>query len=247
MAVPSAVADGPGEAGPRRSQSRWAYGGFGLGIVLGFVVTAVQVAWSGYHLLPFWIVWNLIWVPYMGLILGNGLGRPRGAVRWKWKRPQLRTRTLMVVVAYVALLFGMGASTSRLGNSARQSHQKFVTADSMAKIFQIQGVKSEAEARLWRKAVEQLRAGKIPDSLHPDQVHFLRSLDLDPKVTPEFREYRRGLIMDYEEQKLTMQERNAVVFRGLVEYNRQLAAKYDRARWRPWLPVEPDPPMPPTR
>jgi hypothetical protein len=60
---------------------------------------------------------------------------------------------------------------------------------------------------------------KIPDSLFPDRKDFLRSLDLDP----------------------------VVVLRGLVEHHEQLAAKFGRARWRPWPAVEPDPPWPPTQ
>ena len=43
------------------------------------------------------------------------------------------------------------------------------------------------------------------------------------------------------------QERNAIVYQGLADYHGQLAAKYEKARRRPWLPVEPDPPMPPPR
>jgi hypothetical protein len=247
VGLPTAVVDVPNEAKEVRKRTRWAYFGFGLGIVVGFVVTAVHVVIVGYHILPALLVWNLIWAPYLGLILGTKLGRKRRAGPWKWRRPQLRTQTLMVVVAYVALLFGMGVSTQRLGNSARLYYQKYVTADSMAHLFREQGKKSEAEASQKRDAVDQLRAGKNPDSLHPIQKDFLRSLELDPKVTPEYRKYRRGLITDGEERTGTMQERNAVVYRGLVEYNEQLAAKYNRARWRPWLPVEPDPPMPPTQ
>jgi hypothetical protein len=245
--TPSAVLDGPDEAEQVRKRSLRTYLGFGVGIVVGFVVTAIHLVYSGYHILPFQLVWNLIWAPYLGLIVGAKLGRRRQAGPWKWKRPQLRTRTLMVIVAYVALLFGMGVSTQRLGDQARQYHQKYAHADFMAKTYREQGLKSEVEARRKRDAVELLRSGKIPDSLFPVQKDFLRSLDHDPKVTPEFREYRRGLITEGEERIGTMQERNVVVYRRLVEYNEKLAAKYDRARWKPWLPVEPDPPMPPTQ
>jgi hypothetical protein len=211
------------------------------------VVTAVHVKLVGYQILPDEFVLNLIWMPFLGLILGATLSGGRQARPWKWKRVQLRTQTLMIVVAYVALLFGTGISTQRLGNLARQYYQKSVTADFMAKTFRVQGKKSEAEARQKRQAVELLHAGKIPESLFPIQKDFLRSLDTDPKVSPEYRKYRRDLITEGEERAGTMQERNVVVFRGPVEYNEQLSAKYDLARWRPWLPVEPDLPMPPTQ
>ncbi|WP_020465477.1 hypothetical protein [Singulisphaera acidiphila] len=32
--------------------------------------------------------------------------------------------------------------------------------------------------------------------------------------------------------------------RRLAAHYNRLAIKYDRAQWRPWLPVEPDPPLP---
>jgi hypothetical protein len=242
---PAAV-DEPDEASQGRSRARWAYAGFGLGILAGFVLTAIQVASSGYQLLPF-LCWNLIWAPYLGLIMGHRLGRGRRAGPLKWKRPQLRTRTLMVSVAYVALLFGTGLPAERLGNTARKYFQNWVTADSMAKIYREQGQKSESDAKFRSANVAELHAGKIPEGLHPGQKDFLRSLDFDPKVTPEYRSYRHRLITEGEEQKRTLQERNVVVFRGLVEHFEQLAVKYDRARWRPWFPVEPDPPLPPTQ
>jgi hypothetical protein len=152
----------------------------------------------------------------------------------------------MVLVAYVALLLGMWVSTERLGSQARDYYLKCMSARGLAKFFQIQGEKAEEQARLKRESIEVLRSGKIPDNLNPGQKELLRSLDADSTLTPKYREYRRGFITHGEELMRNMTERNIVVYRGLVEYNEQLAAKYERARWRPWLPVEPDPPMPPT-
>ena len=91
----------------------------------------------------------------------------------------------------------------------------------------------------------RLRGGKIPESLLPAQRDFLRSLDLT--ATPEYRKERYELIAKGEERVGKLEERNAVVFKGLTEYHDQLAAKYYAASRRPWLPVEPDPPMPPTQ
>ncbi len=151
------------------------------------------------------------------------------------------------MVAYVAFLFGLGIPAQRLSDSARQYLQKFVKHDEMFNIYSKLGRKSELEARQKRGTVEQLRLGKIPNGLLPGQAEFLRSLDIDPNVTPEYRKYRRDLITEGEEQTRTRQERNAIVFGDVAEYHRRLAAKYDKARWRPWLPVEPDPPMPPSQ
>jgi hypothetical protein len=109
---------------------------------------------------------------------------------------------------------------------------------------QVMTSESEADAKLTHENVAQLRAGKIPEGLLPGQVKFLRSLDLDPKVTHEFRTYRRGLIQDGEERAGVRLELAMAFLRRLVDYHEQLATKYDRARRRPWLPVEPDPLVP---
>ena len=229
-----------------RKLARWSYAGFGLGIICSLASTAYLVGDDNYQNLPF-LVFYLTWWPPLYLIMGRRMARPRGARCPKWKLPRFRTQTLMMVVAYVAVLLGLSVQLVPLGARAGQYLQKSVSADSMAKVYRVLLRRSADEASQKRQAVEQLRAGKIPESLLPGQRDFLRSLDVDPKITPEYREYRRGLITDGAEQTRIRQERNAIVFQGLVDYHEQLAAKYEKARRRPWLPVEPDPPMPPTQ
>ncbi len=53
-----------------RTRARWGYGGFAIGIGLGFACTAAQVATFGYHHLLN-SVWNLIWAPFLGVIIGH--------------------------------------------------------------------------------------------------------------------------------------------------------------------------------
>ena len=242
--APSAVAVGQDEAEGNRRRARWMWWGFGIGLIVGFVATAIHVAISGYHILPFQFVSNLVLFPCVYSIIGLNRYRARYVGTWRWKCPQIRIGTLMGIIAYVALLFGMGVSSNRLGSTARQYYQKYVTAKSMAQVFGDQGRKSEAEVEKRRRNVEQFREGQIPDGLLPMQKDFLRSLDQDPKAAPEYRKYRRGPIRDGEQLQLTLQESNVIVFRKLADYHGKLAAKYDEARWRPWLPVEPDPPPP---
>ncbi len=80
--------------------------------------------------------------------------------------------------------------------------------------------------------------------LFPAQRLFLRSLERDAKATPAYRQFRRDLIMDGEEKHEARQARNAASLQSIGEYYENLAAKYNWARLRPWLPVEPDPPVP---
>jgi hypothetical protein len=227
-----------------RKLAMWSYAGFGLGIILSFASTAYLVGNDNYHNLPF-LVFYLSWWPPLNLILFRRMARPRGTSRPKWKLPQFRTQSLMMVVAYVAVLCGLSVQLVPLGAKAGQYRQKWLLADSMAKVYRPIALKSAVEASQKRQAVEQLHAGKIPESLFPGQREFLRSLETDPKSTPEYREYRRGLITDGEEQWGIRQERNAFVVGRLADYYERLAAKYEKARRRPWLPVQPDPPMPP--
>jgi hypothetical protein len=235
------------ESGRIRARIRWFLGGFGIGIALDFVVTAAQVVTSEYTLLdvPQLLVWNLAGAPYLGAITGLiGLIWSRHPGPWIWRCPKFRTRTLMVVVAYLAFLFSAVVSSHRLSIAAMRHSQRAIASAGMAKVYRELTVKPDADAKLRRENVAQLQAGKIPKGLLPGQVHFLRSLDLDPKVTPEFREYRRALIQEGEERAGVRQKQASDFLRRLVDYHEQLANKYDRARWRPWLPVEPDPIMP---
>ncbi len=212
---------------------------------MGFATTAVEVALSGFQVFSFLLVVNLLLFPIVWSWSGLRMSRNKRTTPGPWKRPQLQIRTLMLVVAYVAFLFGLGLSAERLSDSARQYTQKSMTFDSVADSYRKIGRDSGVEARQMRGTVEQLRLGKIPDGLLPGVAEFLRSLDVDPKATPESRKYHRDLITEGIERTRTLYERNAIVWGDLAGYHRRLAAKYDKARWRPWLPVEPDPPSPP--
>ena len=117
----------------------------------------------------------------------------------------------MVIVAYVALLLGVSVSTSRIGTAARRYLQKKMNSAEMAKVYWEQTRKCDADAKLKRKNVTELKAGKIPVGLLQIQRVFLQSLEDDPKVTPDYRIYRRGLITESEEQHRIRQENNVIV------------------------------------
>jgi len=150
----------------------------------------------------------------------------------------------MVIVAYVALLLGVSVSTYKLGIAARRYLQKTVSSAGMVKGFKEQARICDADAKLKRENVAELRDGKIPVGLLQGQREFLQSLENDPKVTPDYRTYRRGLITDGEEGHRIRQEHNVVVLGKIAEHFERLAAKYEWYRCHPWLPVEPDPPIP---
>lgn len=84
-----------------RTRTRWGYGGLAIGIGLGFALTAADVARVGYAILPFQLLWNLIWAPFLGVVMGRALSRTPPKKPRKWTLPQLRIHTLMVIVAYL--------------------------------------------------------------------------------------------------------------------------------------------------
>ena len=221
--------------------------GWGFGLIFGSGLSAYQVATQGYHTLPYQLLFNLTWTPLICSLLCYNQGRPRkgGWPTWSWLvPPQFRMGTLMTLVAYVAILCGLGVGTQKIGDLARLYNLKYVSSESLAKVYRGISQKAEIDAEKKRANIAGLRAGKIPDGLMPGQADFLRELETDPKVTPEHRAYRRGLILDGDVRLEAMQARNAVVVGALADYHDRMAAKYDEARWHPWLPVEPDPPAP---
>jgi hypothetical protein len=217
---------------------------FVLGILAAYVSTAIQVVFRGWTLLPL-ILFNLVWLPILAASFGFGTFRePRGR-RLPPGRLRIHMRTLMILVAYAALLVGMLVLSMPIALRAGQFGTRANSSESLAETFRGVVAKAEVEAPLRLGNAASLRAGGIPEGLTTEQKEFLRSLE--GTATPEYRAYRYGLIADGEERVGKMQERNAVIFRGMVAYHEMLAAKYRTAARRPWLPVEPDPPMPATK
>src|SRR4051812_39125753 len=118
-----------------RVRARWAYSGFGIGLLVGFPVTGIHLMYGEYRILPFQFIFNLIWAPWLGTFMGIRLSRiprPRRVFR-----PS--TRTMMVAVAYVALLLGVGIPAQLLGQRARLYFRRSDWSNSLAKVMREQG------------------------------------------------------------------------------------------------------------
>jgi hypothetical protein len=228
----------------QRRRGRFVTTGFAIGLVLGFVSTMLDLAWRGWFILPFQLILNLLIFPYFGVLLGFNLNRVPGEPKWSWRFLRFNMRTMMLVVAYVALLFGLGVVTGRIGESARRYHQQYMNAKQMADVFGGILRKEQAQAPLRLRNAEVLRDEMIPADLMQGQKDFLKSLDLDKKVKPDHRKLRYDLIADGEEIVGRMAEKNVQTYTTLVDYYAKLAVKYKKAQHEPWLPVEPDPPKP---
>jgi hypothetical protein len=228
----------------RRRRGRFVATGFAIGLVLGLVSTLLDLAWRGWFILPFQLILNLLLFPYFGVLLGFNLSHVPGAPKWSWRFLRFNMRTMMMVVAYVALLFGLGVVTGRIGGIARRYHQQYVNANQMVDVFGGILRKEQAQAPVRLRNAELLREGAIPADIMQGQKDFLRSLDVDKRVKPDYRKYRYGLIADGEERLGRMAEKNVKEFTTLIDYYAKLAVKYKKAQQEPWLPVEPDPPRP---
>jgi len=228
----------------RRSRGRFVAAGFAIGLALGFVATSIDLACQGWFILPDRLVLTLLLFPYFGVLLSFNLSRVAGEPKWSWRFMRFNMRTMMVVVAYLALLFGLGVVTGRVGRSAQRYHQQYVNAREMVKFLGGLLRKDQAQAPVRLRNAERLRRGAIPADITQGQKDFLKSLDTDQKVTPEYRKYRYNLIADGEESLGRIAEKNAQDYMTLVDYYSKLAAKYEKAQREPWLPVEADPPRP---
>jgi hypothetical protein len=90
-----------------RRISTFVWAGFGMGIVTALVATSLEVAFRGWTALDLRIPALLIypWLgAYAGFIFGLRPGDPKPSIR----RLRVSLRTSMILVAYIALLFGLG-------------------------------------------------------------------------------------------------------------------------------------------
>jgi hypothetical protein len=104
--------------------------------------------------------------------------------------------------------------------------------------------KSQAEVVVRFRNAARLREGAIPTDIMQSQQAFLKSLDADETVKPEYRKYRYNVMAEGEEYLGRQAETAVQSLTAKVDYFSQLAAKYEKAKQEPWLPVEPDPPRP---
>src|SRR5262249_49745101 len=152
------------------------------------------------------------------------------------KRFRLRTRTLAILVAYIALVLGLGIQATRWSVRAQQYQAKAASAVALAHFYQRQVARLEADLQPAENARE-LRAGRIPDGLLTAQKEFLKGLA--GTTTKAYREYLYGLIADAEEQQARLTGQKLPRFRRVVRYQQELAAKYSQGARRPWMPVAP--------
>ena len=232
----------PEEAAARGSRiRRSAWLGFGWGITIALAATALELAWRGWPFLAATFIGGLIFYPYMGILLGYNLSLRPGDSKPSIRSFRFRMSTLMVLVAYFGVLCGLGTVASRYSSLALKYRASALNARTMIDVFQTQLDRAHVDLKRADSAKE-LRAGRIPDGLLPSQIAFLKGLD--GSATEEYKKYRYGLIADGEDLQAGLATQNLAEFTPRVEIYKKLADKYEKAAQEPWVPVEPDPPMP---
>jgi hypothetical protein len=225
-----------------RRISRHVWAGFGIGIVAALGVTSLEVACHGWSYLLMLIPAMLVY-PWLGASAGFSFGlRPGDPRPSSIRRLRVSLRTLMILVAYIALLFGLGTQAVHLGGVARERQALSRNAQAIGDLFRSQSEKYLADMRRRMKNVDELRDGRIPEELQDSDRAFLKSLDTS--ASSEFKKHRYSLMADLEEHQAKMAEEMFRTNDRAANDQKIRADKYRKAAQEPWTPVEPDPVIP---
>ena len=232
----------PAEAAARgRRTRRCVWIGFGVGIAIAFVATALDFAWRGWPFLAGTFLSGLLLYPYFGMLLGYNISIRPGAAKPSIRNFRFRMGTLMILVAYLGILCGLGTVALRYSRLAEQHHFKALNVCTMMAVYRTLVERNRADLKRADNARE-LCAGRIPDGISPSQKNFLKGLE--GNATAEYKKYRYGLIADGEDRTAGLAAKNLPQLTDRLANYERLAEKYTKAEQKPWVPVEPDPPMP---
>jgi hypothetical protein len=240
--TPSFFAIEPLTAQERQERSRristFVWAGFGMGIVTALAATSLEVACRGWSVLDLLIPALLIypWLgAYAGFLFGLRPGDPKPSIR----RLRVSLRTSMILVAYIALLFGLGTQAVHVGGAARERHALSLNAQSVSDMFRRQSEKFLVDMGRRIKNAEELRRGRIPEELEEVNRAFLKSFD--KTASEEFKKHRYSLMADSEERQAKVAEEMFRTNDRAANDQKTRADRYRKAAQEPWTPVEPDP------
>jgi hypothetical protein len=147
--------------------------------------------------------------------------------------PRMTTRRWMVAVAVVALSFGGYRQVIRL---RRERHSRLARARWHA------GAEADYRrliAAITGRPARRRRADQVPTS------PALTAAELDRAFRRQFAlPAERSVVADMLKARAEYSPSRLPLHRRRADYHAELARKYTWAASRPWLPVEPDPPVP---
>jgi hypothetical protein len=130
-------------------------------------------------------------------------------------RVRFTVRRMMIAVAVIAILCGVGLQIRRAIRLSRLSAEY---AQQAAKYAEFEST--------WRQSERH----------HREREQELRKLVDDPRQGVDGPEFWR--------RQAKIEADQAEKLKPLVEFHATMKAKYQAAARRPWLPVDPDPPWP---
>lgn len=160
--------------------------------------------------------------------------------------PRFRIRTLMVVVAVVALVLFSAVEARRLYRLRKEYQRKVFMHRTLEEVFRgsasiIRTAAAKAEDRAVR-----IRRGEV-DEYQKVSDRIRAELKLEREDLSEFvkRNPETANTWAVSFEKFAKEERASADHEGVkADYHACLREKYERAARYPWLPVEPDPPEP---
>jgi len=204
--------------------------GFGAGIATALVATALDFAWRGWPFLAGTLIVGPLLYPCLGMLVGYSIGLRPGDPKPSIGNFRFRMRTLMILVAYVALLLGLGSEAGRYSGVAWQYYAKALNSRTMVEVFQRQVQQNRVDLKRADNA-QELRSGRIPHGLLPSQKAFLKGLE--GKTTEQDTRYHYELIALGEDQQARLAGQNLTEYGTLIAYHKKLAEKYTKAAQEP--------------
>jgi hypothetical protein len=220
------------------ARSQWITCGLGLGIVTGLIVSIVQAVFNDWVLLDTQLPFNLAWSSALGYFVGFGtcpVPKTKTPVIW---RSRFSIRAMMVAVAAVGIILGIGIVAHRISRAARLYQQMANTAERKvhyyrSQAYQVQSVELQVVQPMKPLGAESLPLGQKDSRQSPDQGESYES-----------RMQRHNRMAGTAQRPPQFQHPFNNWCREMAEYQAMLVDKYRRAMRRPWLPVAPDPPEP---
>ena len=224
-----------------RRKNTFVWAGFGSGIVTALLATSLEVACRGWPFLAVTLIPTLLIYPWLGALAGLTFGLRQGDPKPSIRRFGVSLRTLMIVVAYLALLLGLGQGAVQLSGEATRRRAIALNAKSIADTFMRERETFSINATHRRKIADELRHGRIPQELEDAHKTFLKTLD--ETASENVKKSRYSMITDIEDEQAKQAENLVKSYDRAVRYQEVLAEKYTRAAREPWARVEPDPPF----
>jgi thiamine transporter ThiT len=163
----------------RARRRRYLAGGLGMGCAFALISIAADIAWRGWIAFAAPAMAAILFYPYMGVLLGLNLSLEPGE-KFSWRGFRFTIGTLMVLIAYLTLCFGVCIEASRIGGNAMLYHQKKLNAMTQAEFFRNLAHQSAAAMRNFGKYADY--QGRLSEKYAEAEQRPWEPVPLDPPM-----------------------------------------------------------------